>query len=54
MTQRKTQLDALAVTLLVACCFLWGLNQVAVKAAMPFSRAMNISRFNRWLPIPCR
>ena len=35
MTQRKTQLDALAVTLLVACCFLWGLNQVAVKAAMP-------------------
>ena len=35
MTQRKTQLDALAVTLLVSCCFLWGLNQVAVKAAMP-------------------
>jgi drug/metabolite transporter (DMT)-like permease len=35
MIQRKTQLDALAVTLLVACCFLWGLNQVAVKAAMP-------------------
>ena len=35
MTQRKTRLDALAVTLLVACCFLWGLNQVAVKAAMP-------------------
>ena len=35
MTQRKTQLDTLAVTLLVSCCFLWGLNQVAVKAAMP-------------------
>lgn len=35
MTQRQTRLDALAVTLLVACCFLWGLNQVAVKAAMP-------------------
>jgi drug/metabolite transporter (DMT)-like permease len=35
MTQRKTQLDALAVTLLVCCCFLWGLNQVAAKAAMP-------------------
>jgi drug/metabolite transporter (DMT)-like permease len=35
MIERKTQLDALAVTLLVACCFLWGLNQVAVKAAMP-------------------
>jgi drug/metabolite transporter (DMT)-like permease len=35
MSERKTALDALAVTLLVACCFLWGLNQVAVKAAMP-------------------
>ena len=35
MTQRKTHLDALAVTLLVCCCFLWGLNQVAAKAAMP-------------------
>lgn len=35
MTERKIQLDALAVTLLVTCCFLWGLNQVAVKAAMP-------------------
>ena len=35
MTERKTRLDALAVTLLVACCFLWGLNQVAAKAAMP-------------------
>ena len=35
MTERKTHLDTLAVTLLVACCFLWGLNQVAAKAAMP-------------------
>lgn len=35
MTERKTHLDALAVTLLVFCCFLWGLNQVAAKAAMP-------------------
>jgi drug/metabolite transporter (DMT)-like permease len=35
MTERKTHLDALAVTLLVSCCFLWGLNQVAAKAAMP-------------------
>lgn len=35
MSERKTQLDTLAVTLLVACCFLWGLNQVAAKAAMP-------------------
>ena len=35
MTDRKTRLDALAVTLLVLCCFLWGLNQVAAKAALP-------------------
>ncbi len=35
MKERKTHLDALAVTLLIACCFLWGLNQVAAKAAMP-------------------
>jgi drug/metabolite transporter (DMT)-like permease len=33
--ERRTQLDALAVTALVSCCFLWGLNQVAAKAAMP-------------------
>ena len=35
MTERKTHLDAIAVTLLIVCCFLWGLNQVAAKAAMP-------------------
>ena len=34
MNERKTRLDALAVTLLVFCCFLWGLNQVAAKAAL--------------------
>ncbi len=34
MTERKTRLDVLAVTLLVLCCFLWGLNQVAAKAAL--------------------
>jgi drug/metabolite transporter (DMT)-like permease len=33
-TQRKPHLDALAVTCLIACCFLWGLNQVAAKAVM--------------------
>jgi drug/metabolite transporter (DMT)-like permease len=32
---RKTHLDTLAVASLVMCCFLWGLNQVAAKAAMP-------------------
>jgi drug/metabolite transporter (DMT)-like permease len=35
MTERKTRLDAPAVVLLVLCCFLWGLNQVAAKAALP-------------------
>lgn len=35
MTARKTHLDTLAITMLVFCCFLWGLNQVAAKAAMP-------------------
>ncbi len=34
MIARKTHLDATAVTLLVLCCFLWGLNQVAAKAAL--------------------
>ena len=35
MAERKTHLDAPAVFSLVGCCFLWGLNQVAAKAAMP-------------------
>jgi len=35
MTDRKAHLDALAVVTIVFCCFLWGLNQVAAKAAMP-------------------
>ena len=35
MPDRKHHLDTLAVVALVGCCFLWGLNQVAAKAAMP-------------------
>jgi drug/metabolite transporter (DMT)-like permease len=35
MSPRKTHLDAFAVSTLVFCCFLWGLNQVAAKAALP-------------------
>lgn len=31
---RKTQLDATAVVLLVGCCLLWGVNQVATKVAL--------------------
>ena len=34
MTDRKTQLDAIAALSLVLCCFLWGLNQVAAKAIL--------------------
>jgi drug/metabolite transporter (DMT)-like permease len=33
-TDRRAHLDALAVALLVLCCSLWGLNQVAVKLAL--------------------
>jgi drug/metabolite transporter (DMT)-like permease len=32
---RKTQLDVLAVSLLLACCVFWGFNQVLVKATLP-------------------
>ena len=35
MLDRRTVLDARAMTALVMCCFLWGLNQVAVKVALP-------------------
>jgi drug/metabolite transporter (DMT)-like permease len=35
MTDRKTTLDATAMSILVGCCFLWGLNNVAVKVAIP-------------------
>ncbi|HEX2009383.1 MAG TPA: DMT family transporter [Roseateles sp.] len=32
--ERKTHLDSKAVALLLGCCVLWGLNQVAAKAAL--------------------
>ena len=32
---RRTHLDVLAVTMLVTCCLLWGLQQVLVKATLP-------------------
>ena len=34
MSDRKTHLDALAISLLVGCCVLWGFNQVATKVAL--------------------
>ena len=33
---RKPRLDAAAVGLIVGCCALWGLNQVVVKATIPY------------------
>ena len=35
MTHRKRQLDALAIGLLITCCLLWGVNQVAAKLTLP-------------------
>ncbi len=34
MSERHTRLDLTAIGLLLACCALWGLGQVAIKAAM--------------------
>jgi hypothetical protein len=45
MTERKTHLDALAVASLVGCCFLWGLNQVAAKAALRRCRRLQQAAF---------
>ena len=33
-SERRTRLDGLAIASMVLCCFLWGLNQVAVKATL--------------------
>ena len=35
MTLRKTRLDGLAVSLLLACCMFWGFQQVLAKATLP-------------------
>jgi hypothetical protein len=34
-TARKDRLDALAMTILLACCVFWGFQQVMVKATLP-------------------
>ena len=61
---RKTQLDGLAVTLLVLCCALWGVNQVATKvalaeipplmqaAARSAGAALLLALWSRWRGIP--
>ncbi len=35
MSTRKSHLDSLAVTMLLACCLFWGFQQVLVKATLP-------------------
>lgn len=35
MTLRKTELDTLAISLLLGCCLFWGFQQVLVKATLP-------------------
>jgi drug/metabolite transporter (DMT)-like permease len=35
MAKHKTELDALAITLLLGCCLFWGFQQVLVKATLP-------------------
>lgn len=34
MTERKTQLDTLAITLLLACCMFWGFQQILIKTTV--------------------
>jgi drug/metabolite transporter (DMT)-like permease len=34
MVQRKTHLDALAISLLVACCLFWGFQQILIKTTV--------------------
>ncbi len=34
MTERRSHLDLFAISALLACCLLWGLGQVAIKAAL--------------------
>ncbi len=34
LSARKTHIDALAISLLLACCMFWGFQQVLVKATV--------------------
>jgi drug/metabolite transporter (DMT)-like permease len=64
MTDRKTELDALAVGLLLACTALWGANQVAMKwaliempplwqaAARSIGAALLLAGWARWRGLP--
>ncbi len=35
MTDRRSHLDGIAIGLMLACCILWGLQQVVVKVTLP-------------------
>lgn len=35
MIERRSHLDSRAITLLLGCCLLWGLQQIVVKATLP-------------------
>src|SRR3569832_780010 len=34
MTERKTHLDSLAISILLACCAFWGLQQILIKTTV--------------------
>src|SRR5690348_3153635 len=34
MTERKSHLDALAISLLLACCLFWGVQQILIKTTV--------------------
>lgn len=64
MTDRKERLDSKAVTLVLLCCLLWGLNQVATKVALAeippllqasirsLGAALLLAAWARWRGIP--
>ena len=64
MTERRTHLDATALSCILLCCVLWGINQSAAKAALPevppltqaalrsFGAALLVLAWARWRGIP--
>ena len=59
MIARKTHLDGLAVSILLACCLFWGFQQVLVKATIPelapvFQAALRFAGATLLLLLWCR
>lgn len=64
MTDRKAHLDATALSCILLCCVLWGINQSAAKAALPevpplvqaalrsLGAALLVLAWSRWRGIP--